>query len=85
MTDVTRARLVWLCRRGMRELDLVLTGWLESHYAEATDEERAVFCELLERPDPQIFDYLTDREQPETEPLRLLINVLKRRNHNTDR
>lgn len=85
VTDVTRARLTWLCRRGMRELDLVLSAWLERHYAGATQQERAAFCDLLERPDPQIFDYLTDRETPDTEPLRLLIDVLKRLHHNTDR
>jgi succinate dehydrogenase flavin-adding protein (antitoxin of CptAB toxin-antitoxin module) len=62
----------------MRELDLVLDAWLEQRYDAATPEQRAAFCELLERPDPQILDYLTDRDQPDTEPLRALTDVLKR-------
>lgn len=69
----------------MRELDLVLEAWLEQRYDSASRQQRAAFCELLERPDPQILDYLTDRDQPDSEPLRALTDVLKRIHNHTDR
>ena len=37
---VTLSRLRWRCRRGMRELDSLLSGWLESHWADADPETR---------------------------------------------
>jgi len=47
-------RLRWQCRRGTRELDLVLMGYLERRYATASSEEQNAFRMLLERPDPEI-------------------------------
>ena len=78
------ARLKWLCRRGMRELDLVLDGWREREYATARSGLKVAFCDLLERPDPQIFDYLTDRTTPETHDLKELVDALKRFHDHSD-
>jgi succinate dehydrogenase flavin-adding protein (antitoxin of CptAB toxin-antitoxin module) len=68
----------------MRELDLVLDGWLERCYAEAAPAARQAFCDLLERPDPQIFDYLTDREIPDSVAMRELVDALKRLHHDAN-
>jgi succinate dehydrogenase flavin-adding protein (antitoxin of CptAB toxin-antitoxin module) len=51
----------------MKELDLLLQGWLEQRYAAATPTERRAFEGFLELPDPQIAAYLLGREQP-TDP-----------------
>lgn len=51
-------RLVWQCRRGMRELDLLLGGFLEHGYAALAPDERKAFEHLLEYPDQLLFDYL---------------------------
>ncbi|MDE1961887.1 MAG: succinate dehydrogenase assembly factor 2, partial [Xanthomonadaceae bacterium] len=37
------ARLRWRCRRGMRELDQLLGWWLETHYLQADNVEKAAF------------------------------------------
>lgn len=83
--DREQARLKWLCRRGMRELDLVLDGWRQRSYAAASPALKAAFCDLLQRPDPQIFDYLTERDHPETDALKELVDALKRFHDHTDR
>lgn len=57
-------RLRWRCRRGMKELDLVLGRWLDTHYAGADAARRADFERLLETPDPQLADWLFRRERP---------------------
>ena len=59
-----RSRLAWRCRRGTRELDLLLTGWLERHYECADDQQRAQFAALLELPDPVLGAYLMGGEAP---------------------
>lgn len=78
------ARLKWLCRRGMRELDLVLDGWRLREYVNARSGLKDAFCDLLQRPDPQIFDYLTDRATPDSSDLKELVDALKRFHHHAD-
>jgi antitoxin CptB len=51
-------QLSWRCRRGMKELDLVLKGWLEQRYPLASADERALFTRFLELPDPIIAGFL---------------------------
>lgn len=58
------ARLRWRCRRGMRELDVLLVRYLERHFASASSGERDAFRALLDLPDPELFGYLVGREQP---------------------
>ena len=45
MSDATsdRGRLRWRCRRGMKELDVLLTRWLDAHHAEAPSASAARF------------------------------------------
>lgn len=52
------ARLRWQCRRGMRELDELLGRYLEQHYPDAPEEEKAAFRELLMLPDPELAAYI---------------------------
>jgi antitoxin CptB len=57
-------RLAWRCRRGMKEIDLLLVGWLQGRYAGASAAERATFEAFLELPDPEIAGYLLGRATP---------------------
>ena len=52
------ARLKWQCRRGMRELDELLTDYLECRFANAAGTEQQAFRELLALPDALLIDYL---------------------------
>ncbi|HEY5019884.1 MAG TPA: succinate dehydrogenase assembly factor 2 [Steroidobacteraceae bacterium] len=60
----TRSRLAWRCRRGSKELDLLLLGWLARSFESATAEQRAGFAALLELPDPELASYLLGTERP---------------------
>ncbi len=51
-------QLRWRCRRGMRELDLLLSAWLARRWPEADERERAAFERLLAQPDPCLWDWL---------------------------
>ena len=57
-------QLRWRCRRGMRELDVLLERYLAERYPSAPRVEQQAFEALLELPDPQLFAYLTRRDQP---------------------
>jgi antitoxin CptB len=56
--DPERSRLLWRCRRGRKELDLLLLDWMDRHFESATIEQRAGFARLLELPDPDLERYL---------------------------
>jgi antitoxin CptB len=65
--DPVTARLRWRCRRGMRELDVLLERYLQQRYPSAPAPEQQAFEALLDLPDPQLFAYLMGREVP-TDP-----------------
>ncbi len=52
------AHLRWQCRRGMRELDELLTGYLETRFATAAPAEQCAFRALLALPDSELIDYV---------------------------
>jgi antitoxin CptB len=57
-------QLKWRCRRGMRELDVLLERYLQERYPSAPAGEQQAFAALLEAPDPQLFAYVVQREVP---------------------
>lgn len=48
------AKLRWQCRRGTKELDLMLLDYLETRYPTASVEEKARFVELLKLDDTDL-------------------------------
>jgi antitoxin CptB len=76
MAEVTeRSRLRWQCRRGMRELDVLMTRWLERDWALASSAERAAFQQLLALQDPQLAEYLL---RGEPHPDQVTVGVIDR-------
>lgn len=57
-------QLRWRCRRGMRELDVLLERYLRERYPVAPAVEQQAFAALLEAPDPQLLAYVVQREAP---------------------
>jgi antitoxin CptB len=51
-------RLRWRCRRGTKELDVLLERFAEQVLPQASAAECRVFAELLELPDPVLTGYL---------------------------
>ena len=75
MSEMSRLR--WLCRRGMKELDVVLGAYLERHYAAAAAEEQARFRALLEMPDPDLYGLLLGRGSSGDPDIDALIGFLR--------
>ena len=74
MEDVTQGFLRWRCRRGMRELDLLLGRWLDRGWAMADASRRAAFLRLLEQPDPQLADWLLNGHRPDDQQIAWLLD-----------
>jgi antitoxin CptB len=71
-----RPRLAWRCRRGMKELDLLLTGWLERRFEQASRDQRSKFEAPLELPDPLLARYLLGGQRPERPDLAALVECI---------
>ncbi len=56
--DAEGRRLLWRCRRGLKELDVLLERYAAAALPGASPAERAVLARLLELPDPQLAGYL---------------------------
>ena len=74
---MNQSQLVWRCRRGIRELDVLFGRFLESEYPTLSTDEQLVFQQLLEVQDPVIMDWLFGKYDPEEAGLVSLINNLK--------
>jgi len=72
-------RLRWRCRRGMRELDQLLGGWLDSRFATAGNDARHAFAELLDAPDPELWQWLSGREKPPRADWQRIIDEIRER------
>ena len=75
MSELDRVR--WQCRRGMLELDLVLSRFLERHFADLPSEQRAAFKALLEHSDSVLWDLVSGRLHPEPGAAAAVISLLR--------
>ena len=58
------ARLRWRCRRGTREMDLLLLRFLEQDYSHLNSREQSLFGSLLDEADPDLYAWITGQAQP---------------------
>lgn len=71
-------RIRWQCRRGMRELDVLLERYLHRDYPLAGESERAAFRALLERQDSELNALLFGRLEAEDEALADVLERIRR-------
>ncbi len=79
LMDAPARRLLWRCRRGMKELDLLLERFARNHLAVADAEARALFERFLELPDPLLADYLLGDASPADPGLAQLVSSITAR------
>jgi antitoxin CptB len=72
--DEEARRLLWRCRRGMKELDVLLERFARRELPGATPEQRHTLTRLLELPDPVLVDYLLGQAIPPDTELASLIH-----------
>jgi antitoxin CptB len=56
--------LRWRCRRGMKELDVLLERYVEERFCSASSAEREAFRQLLEAQDTALYAYFMGSERP---------------------
>jgi len=57
-------KLRWRCRRGMKELDVLLTRYVDERFCSASNWERDSFKELLDTQDTLLYAYCLGSQPP---------------------
>ncbi len=69
--------LEWRCRRGMKELDLLMNSYRLEDYPQASPAQQAAFHRLLDFQDPFIVDLLFGRVRSDDGEINVLIDLLR--------
>lgn len=80
LTTSEKPRLVWACRRGMLELDVILGPFVEYEYDALDETQKATFCRLLECDDPDLFAWFMGHERSQDAALQAMVSYILERN-----
>lgn len=75
--DPDRHRLHWQCRRGMRELDELLGGFMADGYESLDAAGRWHLVRLLEFPDPLLLAWLMGRSVPADRDVARIVRIIR--------
>ncbi len=76
-------RLLWHSRRGMLELDLILVPFAENMLGKLSEQQLALYRDLLAEEDQDLFVWLTRREPAPTAALGQIISIVLQ-NHDSN-
>jgi len=66
-------RLRWAARRGMLELDLLFTAFLDRHVETLSEDQRQTFARLLGCEDQELYAWLMGRAEAPDAGLRAMV------------
>jgi antitoxin CptB len=76
-------KVIYRARRGLKEIDVYFDPYVKQYYLQATEQEKAMFAELVEQEDPDLLDWFMEVSEPPRPELRALIQKLKDYVHNS--
>lgn len=62
-----KSRIRWLCRRGMKELDVLLERFVGAEYDSLDPSERAELLTLVQMEDPDLYTLIMARATPDSD------------------
>ena len=75
--DRERERIRWHCRRGMLELDLVLSRFMERHFDGLDPQGLEAFASLLARTDPELLDLVMGHDETSVPGERDVLSLIR--------
>ena len=75
MSELSRLR--WRCRRGIKEMDLILQGFLGQNYPTLSAQQKSLFDQILDETDLDILDWILGRSQPDNAEYEELIQLFR--------
>ena len=72
-----KPRLLWRCRRGIKEMDIILQEFINVSYDQLNDEDKNAFSKLLDEQDLDILNWIMGKDKPANDRLANIINIIK--------
>jgi len=76
---IDKPRLLWACRRGMLELDLLFTPFVNEAFDLLVDQDKLLFQRLLACEDPELFSWFMGHKECADPDLARMIDVIRQR------
>lgn len=78
MTELTaeERRLQWHCRRGLKELDVILGPFMDEHYRDLDAADKAVFVRLVDCEDMDLFNWFMQQDKPADPELERMVELI---------
>ncbi|KPU84052.1 hypothetical protein JI57_00075, partial [Psychromonas sp. PRT-SC03] len=61
--EINKSRLLWACRRGMLELDVLFMPFVEEAFDNLKYPQQLIFQRLLTHEDPDLFSWFMGHEK----------------------
>jgi antitoxin CptB len=72
-----KSRLLWQCRRGIKEMDIIFQDFINHSYDQLTDDEKNAFSRLLDEQDLDILNWIIGKDKPYDNELVNIINIIR--------
>ena len=72
-----KSRLLWHCRRGIREMDILFREFIEQHYDDLNDDDKQSFSKLLNEADLDILNWIMEKDTPDTDESKNIISIIR--------
>ncbi len=66
-------KLAWRCRRGTKELDVLMQKFLDEYYLDSTPALQHAFESMLDMQDPELYDLLVGRQKSTDENINQVV------------
>ena len=77
MINIEDGRIYWQCRRGMRELDILLLEFFNRHFSTLDKQQKINFAELLENADEVLISWFYGRSSPVEKKMQILVKLIR--------
>ena len=72
-----KSRLLWRCRRGIKEMDIIFQDFVNHSYDQLTDDKKNSFSRLLDEQDLDILNWIMGKDKPYDNELVNIINIIR--------
>ena len=72
-----KSKLIWRCRRGIREMDIILQDFIQRAYDDLNDSDKNAFDKLLDEADLDIYNWLMQRDKPQSDELSHIVSIIR--------
>lgn len=70
-------KLLWRCRRGTKELDILMMSFLEKHYRNAEPAMKQAFEDMLDMQDPELYALVTGMQESHDYHINRVIDFMR--------